>query len=186
MRYFSGLLILFSASFLPAQVELSPEFDRLLVAAGLEFIEPAEARYKDVRVVDNEWQDYDFAIRSRREKLEIRYLIKPFRPGDPLAEAPHLRAMRLLTHLASNDQSFIMRGLDVAWEDLREQFNADSGKIFFFTPKPGFNNRKQCKLLALHSEGQGTAFVFFLFDTPSPALDHRFFALHFKEGQVRQ
>lgn len=184
MRFLAGLLILFSVSILSAQVDLSPGFDRLLDAANLEFVEPLEARYKDVRVVDNAWQPYDFAIRSRREKLEIRFLIKPYRRDDPLAEAPQLQAIRLLTHLATNDQSFVMRGMEVAERDLREHFNADWGKVFFFTPKPGFTSWKHCKLLALHSEGQGTAFVFFLFNTPGPALDHRFYALNFRDDPV--
>lgn len=184
MRYFMALTILFTSRVLIAQVNLSPEFSRLLAAAGLEFLEPLEARYKDVRVVDDAFQSYDFAIRSRREKLEIRFLIEPYDERDPLSGPPHVRSMRLLTHLASNDQSFIMSGVDVSEKDLRDQFNADWGKVFFFTPKPGFTIRKQCKLLALYAEGKGTAFVFFLFDEPTPVLDYRFYALHFLGAPV--
>lgn len=161
------------------QVDLPNDFSALLENAGLSFVEPLEARYKDIRVSQNDYADYQFAIRSRKEKLEIRYLIYPHREEDPLSYAPHVRAMRLMISLATNQQESIMRGMDVSEVDLEEQFQADWGKVFFFTPKAGFTSWQQCKMLALHREGQGTAFVFFLFDKPSTALDYRFYALQY-------
>ena len=61
-----------------------------------------------------------------------------------------------------------------------EDFNADWGKVFFFTPKPGFTRKSHCRLLALHKEGKGTAYIFFLFEEPDEVLDHRFLALRFR------
>ncbi len=175
-----GLLCL-CAGPVVAQVDLDPGFQEKLEVAGLEFIEPLEARYKDVRVVRNDFLTYDFAIRSRREGLEIRYYIQP--AGETAMDVPHVDAIRLLTHLATNDERFVMSGLDVSEADLREQFNADWGKVFFFTPKESFSPRRQCKMLALFREGYGSAFVFFLFDEAGPELDHRFYALRFREGE---
>jgi len=169
------------ASTAHGQIELDAGFQEKLAAAGLELIEPVEARYKDVRVARNELLTYDFAIRSRREKLEIRYLVQPAREG--AVAVPHVDAIRLLTHLATNDDRFIMSGVDVKATDLEEQFNADWGKVFFFTPKEDFTPRRQCKLLALFREGYGSAFVFFLFDEAGPELDHRFYALRFREEE---
>ena len=163
------------------QVDLSPSFQTKLEAAGLEFIEPLEARYKDIRVVRNAFLDYDFAMRSRREGLEIRYYIDPAGPG--ATAVPHVEAVRLLMHLASNEERYIMSGVDVKDFDLKEQFNADWGKVFFFTPKETFSPRRQCKMLALFREGYGMAFVFFLFNEAGPALDHRFYALRFQEKE---
>lgn len=164
-----------------AQIDLDPDFQEKLEVAGLEFIEPLEARYRDIRVVRNDFLTYDFAIRSRREGLEIRYYVQA--AGEAPIDVPHVDAVRLLTHLASNDERFVMSGLDVNETDLREQFNADWGKVFFFTPKEAFSPRRQCKMLALFREGFGSAFVFFLFDEAGPELDHRFYALRFREGE---
>ena len=70
--------LLFASLPLIAQVELSPRFARLLNLADIDFITPVEAKYRDVPVFKNSFQEYDFAIRSRKEKMEIRYLVKPF------------------------------------------------------------------------------------------------------------
>lgn len=166
------------------QVALSPSFQTKLAAAGLEFIEPLEARYKDIRVVRNDFLDYDFAMRSRREGLEIRYYIDPVDREE--AAVPHVEAVRLLMHLASNDERYIMSGVDVRALDLEEQFNADWGKVFFFTPKEAFSARRKCKMLALFREGYGMAFVFFLFNEAGPALDHRFYALRYSAPRAEE
>lgn len=169
----------FFYSSLSAQVDLSPDFQQRLKETRIEFLEPLEAKYKDIRVARNDFLDYDFAIRSRREQIEIRYLIEPLTESNPVAQAPHVRTVRMLMHLARNDDVFVMSGIDVRETDLREQFNADWGKIFFFTPKEGFSRYQECKMLALFREGRGMAYVFFLFDEPSRALDNRFYALRF-------
>ena len=182
-KLYSSLILYALPLTLFGQVELTESFSALLANAGLSFVEPLEARYKDIRVSQNDYAGYQFAIRSRKEKLEIRYLIYPHREEDPLSDAPHVRAMRLLVSLATNQQESVMRGMEVADADLDEHFRADWGKGFFFTPKPGFTSWHQCKMLALHREGQGTAFVFFLFDKPSTALDYRFYALEYSEEQ---
>lgn len=167
---------------LNAQVDLSIHFQDKLQAAGIEFLEPLENSYKDIRVPRRNFTDYDFAIRSRKEKIEIRYRIDPLEAENPVAYAPHVRTVRTLLHLATNDTNFYMSGIPVRESDLIETFNADWGKIFFFTPKEAFSPRKECKMLALFREGRGMAYVFFLFDEPSPELDYRFYALRFLNG----
>ena len=173
------VITLFFITILPAQVDVSPDFQQRLEEARVEFLEPLEAKYKDVRVARNDFLEYDFAIRSRKEKIEIRYLIEPVTKTNPIAYAPHVRTVRMLMHLARNNDAFVMSGVDVRTADLQEQFNADWGKIFFFTPKEAFSRYQECKMLALFREGQGMAYVFFLFDEPSRALDNRFYALRF-------
>jgi len=185
-------LCLYLAFSLPVtgQVDVSADFKQKLQTAGIEFLEPLENSYKDIRVPRRNFADYDFAIRSRKEKVEIRFRIDPLDLDNPVAYAPHVRSTRMLLHLASNNDNFYMSGLPVRESDLTEQFNADWGKIFFFTPKEDFSIRKECKMLALFREGQGMAYVFFLFDEPSPELDYRFYALRFldeaRQGSGRQ
>lgn len=174
------ILLCFVCS-LQAQIDISPHFSSLLELSQLDFHAPLEAKYKDVSVLKNPWQNYDFAIRSRKEKLEIRYLIVPFKENNPLNSMPHINCMRMVTNLASNSQDVLISGLSIEEEELKEQFNADWGKIFIFQPKAGFSTRTHCKLLALHKEGLGTAYVFFLFNEADQALDNRFYALRFLE-----
>ena len=164
-----------------AQIRTGDEFARLLGQAGIEFIEPVEANYKRVPAWKNPIQSYDYAIRSRKEGIEIRYLIRPYELGAPASGAPHVEASRLAMHLATNDQDYLVAGREVAPEVLSEFFNADWGMQYFFRPKPGFADWNHCELLALHKDGQATAFVFFLFDEPSPELGNRFYALRFRE-----
>ncbi len=179
-------LWIFSVSFLLAlplfgQVKMDEDFELLLEEAGIAFLSPVEARYKRIPVWKNPLQSYDYAIRSRREGLEIRYIIKPYEAGNPLSALPQVEAIRLLTHLATNDQEELIVGHEIAQEVLAEAFHADWGRQYFFKPKSSFSRWQHCELLALHKAGQGTAFVLFLFDEPSRELGNRFYALQFTE-----
>ena len=163
------------------KIDLSEGFNQLLIDAQMEFVYPLEAGYKDIPVYRNGFQRYDYAIRSRKEKLEIRYIIVPYEEHNPKTHFPQVGSMRMLTNLASNNQDLLVTGLDIEAEQLKEEFNADWGKVFFFQPKAGFSRKLHCKMLALHKEGKGTAYVFFLFDDPGRALDHRFLALRYSD-----
>ena len=163
-----------------AQIKLSEDFVQILDQAGIEWMEPVEARYKQVPVRKKAFQAYDYAIRSRKERIEIRYIIRPYEPGAPSADVPHVEASRLVMHLATNDEDYLIAGREVAPELLSGFFNADWGMQYFFHPKAGFADWNHCEVLALHKDGQGTAFVLFLFDEPSRELGNRFYALRFK------
>ena len=164
-----------------SQVKMQEEFVQILDRAGIEFMEPVEARYKQVPARKNSYQPCDYAIRSRKEGIEIRYLIRPYDLNASTSGAPHVEASRLAMHLATNDQDCLIAGREVAPEALTGFFNADWGMQYFFRPKAGFASWNHCELLALHKEGQGTVFVLFLFDEPSRELGNRFYALRFRE-----
>ncbi|MFN3785550.1 MAG: hypothetical protein ACK4RS_01805 [Thiothrix sp.] len=169
---------------LTAQIDHTPRFSRLLEEAQLDFYEPLENSYRDVPVWKEaaHYQPYDFAIRSRRDHLEIRYQILPYRDNDLKFAAPQVEAVRLAMHLATNQDESIISGFSIDEEELKTDFNADWGKVFIFQPKKSFSNRPHCKMLALYREGKGLAFVFFLFDQPSQEVDNRFVALRFKDN----
>lgn len=168
-----------------AQVDYSPRFLQLLQHAQMDFYEPVEARYKDIPVWKEaaQYQAYDFAIRSRKEALEIRYVIFPFDKKSPVFQAPGVECTRVTMHLASNDEDALISALGIGEEELEESYNADWGKIFFFQPKKSFSQRKHCKMLALYAEGKGMAFIFFLFDEPSKELNNPFLTLRFQEDE---
>ena len=171
---------------LVAQIDYSPRFARLLEEARLDFYEPLENTYRDIPVWKEaaEYQPYDFAIRSRRDKLEIRYHILPYQAQNWKFAAPHVEAARLAMHLATNQDESIISGLSMEEEELKNSFNADWGKIFIFQPKKSFSNRTHCKMLALYTEGKGMAIVYFLFDQPSQEVDNRFVVLRFRETEA--
>lgn len=165
---------------LRAQVAPSEPFQQKLNQTGLFFMEPVEGKYKALRKPSDLYQDYDYAIRSRREKMEIRYLIEPWRENNPLSGVPHVRASRLVMHLATNQGEGMIIGQNIGQETLLDDFNADWGKVFYFEPKDAFSLNRECKLLVLHKAGLGTAYVFFLYDKITVELDKRFLALQFK------
>lgn len=187
MKHISFSVILgFLSVVLPAQVALTPRFEALLEQAGLEFITPLEARYKPARMDRDPFQHYDYAMRSRLEKMEVRYIVKPYEADDPLCEFPVISATRLVTHLATNEEDYVISEREIAPDILAKDFNADWGRQYFFHPKPHFADTRHCELLALHKAGRGTAFVLFLFNEPSRELGNRFYALRFEEKKAEE
>ncbi len=163
------------------QLKYSDDFLSLLNHAEIDFYEPVEGNYKTRKIYKEYYQPCDFAMHSRKEDMEVRYLIAPYSEKGPAFNAPHVETVRMVAHLASNDPEAVITVLSLEEEALREDFNADWGKIYFFQPKEQFSTSKHCKLLSLYAEGKGIAMVFFLFDKPSPELDNRFLALRFKD-----
>jgi len=168
-------------SFAAAQkISYPAPFQELLDQAGLEFFEPLDAGYKDIEPLENDYQNCQFAIRSKKEGLQIRYFILPWNEADPATTNPHVATFRALTSIASNADEAVISAIRPTKEKLREDFNADWGMVYFFQPKPAFSPLPNCRMVAVCKEGQGTAFIFYLFDDPAnEALDMRFLALRF-------
>ena len=170
-----------SSNYAQTQIELKDVFRQKLEKAGLYFIEPVEGKYKPLNIDHRDlYQKYDFAIRSRKEKMEIRYLIEPWRENNPLSGLPHIRATQLVMNITTNEGEGMIIGQTIGQDDLLDDFNADWGKVFYFEPKDAFSLNNECKLLVLHKAGMGTAYIFFLYDKITVELDRRFIALQFK------
>lgn len=167
------------------RVEISASFRQLLDQTSAEIMLPSDTDYRDMRVQTNRWLEYDFAIRSRREKMEILYVLVPYQAHDRSFIAPHVKAMRLAMHLATNDEQAVMSSINLPAADLQSKYGADWGKLFVFQPKEGFSQRQICQMLVLFRENQGMAFVFFLFDKAPFQLDSRHLALRFHPAQIQ-
>lgn len=163
-----------------AQIKYSENFLHLLDHAQIDFFEPVEGSYKEIRLQKGTFQPCDFGIRSRKEKIEIRYLVAPYNEHHYVFRAPHVEGLRMASHLAVNEEDAVITSIGITEDELKENFNADWGKIYFFQPKDSFSEREHCKMLALYAEGKGMVLVFFLFDEPSRELDNRHLALRFK------
>lgn len=167
---------------LVAQPELPGGFARLAREMGVDILLPTDAGYKAYKLTTDHYQPCQFAIYSRKEKLELRYLLEPFDSSSAELSLPSLFTGRLLLHLASNDDDTVIAG-HVLEEATLQAYNADWGKVFFFRPKNSFSTRKYCQLLALAKKDKGIALAFFLTDNPNnTALENRILTLYFSDN----
>ena len=164
------------------RIEVPNSFRQILKQAGISFIVPVESGYKDFEPHLNQYKQYDFGLQSKKEKLEIRYAITPYDEKDVMRMNPHLLTMQAVASIASNEDDYIITAIEMAEHDAKHDFNADWGMIYFFIPKDAFSMKPHCRMIALHKEEKGTAFVFYLFkNTDNEALDKRYFALEFQD-----
>jgi hypothetical protein len=186
MRFFLCFwYFLFSVSFLSAQIDLSFPFEKRLEAAGLTFVTPLDAAYKDIPVRGDDRINYHFSIFSKKEKMEIRYIVDPYKATDMTADLPHIKATQLVMHLAKNDEEAApITGFRLSDAFVDQNYNADWGREFFFQPKASVSFRQHCKLIAIYKEGKGTAFLLFFFDDAPDTLDSRSIALQFERTPI--
>ncbi|MCB0707704.1 MAG: hypothetical protein KDC34_20455 [Saprospiraceae bacterium] len=163
-------------------VEFPAPFDEKLAIAGLEISQPLDAAYQTEPVYDNPYQQYDFAIHSKLEGMEIRYFVLPYNESDTLSMSPDVLCLRASTSVAVNEDEGIVSMLGITKRELRETFGADWGILYFFKPKQDFGAYQHCRMLALYKDGIGSVLVFFLFDDPNnDFIDLRFPAVRFTE-----
>ena len=181
MRIGSFILLLWAglAAPLSAQIEPDTAFARRLAEMELEIIQPLESDYRNLGPAENDYLSCPLVVRSRREKLEIRYAVRPVAELGYLAAAPHVAAGNLAARLASNDEDTFLAVHSLPAAAVREDYGADWLKLYTFPPKRGFSERTTCQMVALFREGVGMAYVFLLFDRAPELLDARTNALRF-------
>jgi hypothetical protein len=177
-------LSLSSAALTAQKVDLNDDFNQLLAEVDAQLVLPVETDYKDIRPLKNRWMDYDFSIRSRKERLEIRYKILPFEVENRTFYAPHVKAMQVMMQVATNNEEAVVSALSLSDQSLKEDFRADWGKLFTFTPKEEFSTKQTCQLISLYREGKGMVFLFFLFNKPPMELNYRHLALSFADSNL--
>ena len=180
MRHLLIIVFLISSfSAFAQKIEFSPEFEALQDTIGVEIFVPIESDFQSIKTIHNPYQDYQAAIRSRKEKLEIRYAFQPYEEANPFTTMPHLQVTRSVSSAATNNEDAIIAFHEIGQHDL-EKFGADWGQMVIFHPKKGFSEQPFCKMVTLFKEGKGTTSVFYLFDdADNPAVDDFYFALHF-------
>jgi hypothetical protein len=184
------LLLLTSLLLLPPavsaqKIDIPSDFNQLLEDVDAYLILPVEdGGYKDIRPFTNRWMNYDFSIRSRKEKLEIRYKVVPYEENDLRFHAPHVLAMQAIMQVATNDEEAVVSALPISERSLKEDYFADWGRLFTFVPKLEFSQKSTCQMVSLYREGKGMVILFFLFDRAPAQLDYRRLAISFGEGEV--
>jgi hypothetical protein len=178
--YLFLLLFLIPFSGKGQSLELPEAFEHLLQETRLSFYYPLEGNYKAFLPKSQPYQKYDFAMRSRKEELELRFRIYPYDERKPTTTIPHVLAMRGANAPALNQEEYLISVLELDEEYLSERFNADWGTLHYFRPKPGFSDSIHCQMLTIYKEEVGTAIVYFLFDDPgNPYLEQREQCLRF-------
>ena len=186
----SPLLMLFLSVTLPIlvqaqRVDLPEDFSTLATDMAVDFMAPLDAGYRDVRTFPNPHQKYEFAIRSRKEKLEIRYHLEPEVDNQPMTRIPHVRCMQMIANVASNEEDTRVSALSLPDSIRLDQLNADWAKVFFFTPKKTFSTRYTCQMLAMYKEGRGMVFAYLLFNKPPMELDNRLLTVRFEAIEAK-
>jgi hypothetical protein len=177
-----GLLLPWSAPLHAQPLELPAGFREKLQLMQLDLFLPVDSDYRLLagNKDKDDFQPCDLAMRSRKEKMEIRYLAYPWREEDLAVQFPHILAMRTVTHVATNEEDVPITLLSLGAEEL-QTFHADWGAEYIFTPKPEFSKTRYAKLLALFKEERGVLMIFFLFDDPdNPAVDLRYQSAAYK------
>ena len=178
---FLFFLLILNTAF--TQINYSDSFAQKLEDGQLVFVSPVEGKYKDLLVEKNDFFNYDLAIKSRKENLEIRYAIQTLRIDNPIHQVPQTTAIQAISNVATNSQETVITVHNIKQTDLENQFNAEWGTVAYFTPKAQFSNKKHCKMILLHSEGKANVYIFFLFDKPSEELEMQMGNVRFRERE---
>ena len=137
-----------------------------------------ENSYRNLQVHDNSIQAYEFAIQHRKQKVEIRYVVEAV-PAKESNDIPHIFFANKAINVAANTDDSVLSIHTMKTQQLQEEFNADWGAIAFFQPKKEFSTKEHCKMVAIHAEGKGNVYIFYLFDDPQTDLEELFATLRF-------
>ncbi|MEM6380964.1 MAG: hypothetical protein AAF705_22520 [Bacteroidota bacterium] len=114
------------------------EFKAALQAAQLDFYEPLENSFEPTEIRTNDLQTYDFAIRSKKEKVEVRYAILPAAEQSQFFQPNIHFASKAISLARNNEEASEMVFHSVSHQDLLNTFNADWGAAVFFKTKSTF------------------------------------------------
>ncbi|NRB61793.1 MAG: hypothetical protein HRU40_01965 [Saprospiraceae bacterium] len=143
-----------------------------------EIMVPLDGDYKPLVIEDNSVQEYQWALGSASEHLEIRYLTI-LDNNQQLLNYPHLEASRLAMQICDNSEDARITARDLTENERTNLYNADWGRVYIFPPKPTFGAYLYCKMVAVFKEGSGLMVIFHLFDEASPEIDNRLYTFRF-------
>lgn len=171
----SGIVPMEGQSNLPEKIEEKLEKLNLLISI------PTEGKYKPKRVKATEFFKPDYAIRSKKKKIEILYSI--INESDYNQFVPNIHATTTISNLAANEDARSLIAVHQMPEEIMlESFNADWAKVIYFQPKRSISLLDFGKLLCLYKSGKGMIYVLFLFNQGSEdEVEQQFEAVRFKE-----
>ncbi len=155
-------------------------FTEKLAACHLDYYKPLEEWYHVSPKQQDSYMPYDLVIVNEDAELEVRYALRPY-ADEALDKVPHVEIMRLMQHIAVNDENSDIRALILDEETLRERFNADWGMCQYFIPKRSYSDMPFGTLISLYAEGKATAHAIVLYRDVAYDPLEKFYQLRFRE-----
>lgn len=157
-------------------VPLPAAFRRALAAGHLTFTAPAGLL--PVPVLTNEQMSYDYALKSPKQRLEIRYAIRPItaqmrreyqaakgQKNEVLTDPNGLYSVQLQVIAANVSGGEMPEINEFPPAAVRQEFQADWGGTVLVTPKSQFaGGYRHCMIVALHKQNAADAYYFYLFN----------------------
>lgn len=171
-RTIIAILILLLGAFLFALAQSLPDnFQRLLQQNSMLYAIPSG--FVSTPVIDNGGVVYDYAIKSKTAKLEIRYRIWPI--GKELMDDPKRNWMYYSTLITialniSNGQMIQPKPYPKA--DVKAEFGADGGSSGAVRTDSDFGKGyKYCLISVIHKDDVADAYTFFLYNDQKTLMD---------------
>ena len=162
------------------QITYTRSFTDRLQEAHLEYYKPVETWHHVSPKRKDRYMQYDLVLVNEENDLELRYMIKPY-ADDAVDQYPHVETMRLIQHVATNDEEADIRVLMPDSETLARRFNAEWGLCQYFTPKRTYSEKPFGALITLYAKGKAMIQVVILYQDASYDPFESFHFLKFRE-----
>ena len=180
IRFLPVLLCLIAHQQLHSQIVYTHSFTELLKEAHLDYYKPIEEWYHVSPKIKDNYMKYDLVLINEDTDREVRYYIKPYQ-DDVLDQIPHVSMIRLMQHIATNDENAEIRALILDQDLLLNRFNADWGMCQYFIPKKSYSDLPFGALISLYAKGKSTVYAVVLYrEFKFDPLEH-FYQLRFRE-----
>ena len=167
------------------------DFSNLLAESELVFSKPEN--YEELPPGANDVLNYEKAIRSPDQQLEIRFAIRPINrmtidyedPHGAVPDPNHIFPLVFESLISRLSQGRYSPSREYSSEDAKKYFNADWAAVAVFDASPEFKtNFKQGFALALHKSRVSDAYIVFLYNNYSevkPLIDQAMTSLTYRE-----
>lgn len=162
------------------QIQYTQKFTKLLRQCEASFVAPIEGFYKIRMPRGSDQYQFDLLLDSEDKSFELRYKIDPRYKLD----IPHVAAMTMASHLASNEERFSIEMNVFTAEQSESYFGADWAAYADFIPKPSFTNRRYGRLVSVFKSGKGLLQTIMFFDDHNEEKDRRLYSLTFEGTSV--
>jgi len=160
-----GFSLLFILSFQLAfgQLHLSEDLKNICHTWGITF-----PIYQDKGTIITEGpkrfnQQFDVFIIDKKEDYAVMTFFVPHSAYNGMDNAA-VRSMMKATHFASNEEDSHIAMHSLNTEEVKNDFGADWGAVYYFKPKLGLMNRAECQMVVLESSGRGIFYTLYFFE----------------------
>ncbi len=159
----SLLFVFFIASLFAKGDSSLVEFNKQLDATGLLFIMPTD--FKPCKIVENDDVLYNYAIKHKNKKIEIRYSIFSAKDYNQRSDVDHAVFTLAVIENIAGDTKNILRSTQFDKNAVKSEFNADFGSSVLVNPESSYGKGyKQALIVTLFKNNVGSVYVVYLCD----------------------